>query len=170
MIELKRRTITDKTTDVEFPIEKVQQGEITARLWRGQKVVVLPTTVEVPKAVTVTPLSASGSQVFRDGFYTNLSLVTASNSTVSKALTKSASTTFAVFKNQLLLHNHKLYIALRNASGDLFASNSQTPGNASVWKELEHFPANTKCYLVLNVNSATATFSNVNISYRVEGY
>ena len=170
MIELKRRTITDKTTDVEFPIEKVQQGEITARLWRGQKVVVLPTTVEVPKAVTITPLSASASQVFKDGFHTTLQLVTASNSTVTTVLSKSASTSFAVFKDQLLVSNKKLYIALRNASGALFASNSQTPGDTSVWKELEHFPPDTKCYLVLNVNSATATFSNVKISYRVEGY
>lgn len=85
-------------------------------------------------------------------------------------MTKSASTTFAVFKDQLLLHNHKLYIALRDASGALFASNSQTPGDTSVWKELEHFPADTKCYLILNVNSATATLENVKISYRIEGY
>lgn len=170
MIERKRRTITNKTTDVEFDIEKVQQGIITARLWRGQKVIILPTTINNPKVVNITPLSASGSQVFKDGFHTSLELVSASNSAVSTALSKSSSTSFAVFEDQLLLSNGKLFTALRDASGALFASNSQTPGDTSIWKLLEDFPEGKKCYLVVNTNAATATFSNVKLSYRVVGY
>lgn len=170
MIERKKRVITDKITDVEHNITKVQYGVLNQRFKRNSKAIVLPTHIRVPKTVKITPLNASAAKVFKDSFYTNLSLVYATNSTVSTALTKPINAaSYGCEKDQLLLYNRDLYIAKKAlpASTYFYAYRPATDGDN--WKKLEDFAGNSQTYLVIQTQASTATWADVKFAYEIEG-
>lgn len=170
MIERKKRVITDKITDVEHSITKVQYGVLNQRIKRASKAVILPTHVKNPKTVKITPLNASAAKVFKDSFFTNLTLVQASNSTVSTALTKPTnSASYACQKDQLLLFNRNLYIAKQNVPASTYFNAYRGATDAPYWKRLEDFPTNAQAFLVLTTQASTATWADVKFAYEIEG-
>lgn len=170
MIERKKRVITDKITDVEHSITTVQYGVLSQRIKRGSKAVVIPTHVKVPKVVKITPLNATAAKVFKDSFYTNLTLVQASNSTVSTALTKPTNAaSYGCSADQLLLFNRNLYIAKQNVAASTYFNAVRSATDAPFWKRLEDFPTNSRNYLVLITQASTATWADCRFAFEIEG-
>jgi hypothetical protein len=170
MIERKKRVITDKITDVEHSITTVQYGVLNQRVKRASKAVIIPTHVKVPKLVKITPLNATAAKVFKDSFYTNLTLVYASNSTVSTALTKPTnSASYSCAADQLLLFNRDLYIAKTTVPASTYAAAYRPATDAPYWKRLEDFPTNAKAFLVIQTQASTATWADCKFAFEVEG-
>lgn len=169
MIERSKRVITDKATDVENPIDKVQYAVINQRFRRASKVIIVPTNIKNPKRVSLFALSASANAVLKDNFYTDLVLHYATNSTVSAVLGIPGTNT-ACKQDQLLISGRKLYIAKQDVPASYWASPSITPGSNSYWKRLEDFGSNAQTYLLVTTRASTATWANVKLGVEVRGY
>lgn len=170
MIERKKRVITDKITDVEHSITSVQYGVLNQRIKRGSKAVIIPTHIKVPKLVKITPLNATAAKVFKDSFFTNLTLVYASNSTVSTALTKpTGAASYGCSQDQLLLFNRVLYIAKTTVPASTYNAAVRGATDAPYWKKLEDFPTNPKNFLIVTTQASTATWADCKFVFEVEG-
>lgn len=174
MIREKKRIITDKATDVQHPISKVQELELNQRFRRGSKAIIVPTTLEYVSAVIITAKNASGAKVIKDGYYSNLTLYSASNSTVQTVLTQpTGAASYACQKHQLMLRNGQLYSALQNLTAAQYASASLVPTTDvknDYWVKEEAFPAGLKRYLIVNTQASTATWADVAFNVTVFGY
>jgi hypothetical protein len=175
-IEKVCRTITEKTTSVEQPIELTQKG-IIQFVPKSGKVLGIPCLIPNPKVLTLIPmtlitaqsLSASG---LGGGWYSDLSLHYAT--AVSNCFLDVASTVLEADKYDRIRmkSNYTLYQTLASMAATS-ASYATNFNQASLYKQLPEYGTNAKKYLVVNVaNSASALFKvkKQKLAYEIRGY
>ena len=79
MIEKSIRTYSEKTTSVDQLIEKSQKGIASERLKGAKKTLIIPTMLENPKSIIITPLDVNGAAIVSRGWYSDMVLYKASN-------------------------------------------------------------------------------------------
>jgi hypothetical protein len=174
MIEKTMRTFSEKTTSVEHDIEKSQKGVIAFKHYRSKKFLVIPTSIEFPKLVNLTPLNLVGCRVLTNGFYGsngNIEVRRATNADVSTALNYSA-TGARLEQDHVFLHGRNLYIAVTaiTATSAYSASPSLITGSPALFKKVETIASNGKNYIVLVTRASTATPTGGKVAYEVRGY
>lgn len=162
MLEKARRTLSEKTTSVEYPIELTQKGEVSQVIKRGVAALIIPTNIENPKLLKITPLTDHASRVLRDGWYCNMQKYYASNSSVSSLLTNSATKSASLYpfaQEALSLYNRQLYTAKTYVTSSNAASDSLYASD-SLWKKESRYATDAPNFLIVTTNASKATWGN----------
>ena len=178
-IQKVRRAITEKITSVEdLPIELVQRG--TVALTTVSTYLPIPTTIEVPYSVHITPLSATTMKVLyggsaggdhRGGFYTNLTKVTANS--ISGSLNYASSVTVSTIAGEnIALKSGALYQAVRGTITVATATAGLATVSPSLWKKVPFFSSNAAAtnFLKVQLTSVSSAQAVVRFAYEVRGY
>lgn len=168
------RTFSEKTTSVEYDIEKSQKGVIAFKHYRSKKFLVIPTSIENPKVVNLTPLNLVACRVLTNGFYASNGVLTprlATNGDVSTALNYSA-TAARLEQDHIFLYGRNLYIAKTaiTATSGYSASPSLITASNSLFEKVTHIGSNAKKYIVLVTRASTATPTGGKVAFEVRGY
>ena len=173
MIEKSVRTITEKTTSIDYPIEKSQKGIVAVGHKHSGKVAFIPTMIEDPREVVITPLNAAAMRVFAR-WYCDLVLYGATNASIA-TIAKSGATAAVNASGDghiLVLTNGKLYVSrpgISASAGAFIASNSLVASNA-LFQKVDWYASNAKRFLKIGTISSTATCRYIKYSYEVKGY
>lgn len=172
MIENSVRTITEKTTSIDYPIEKSQKGIVAIGHKHSGKIAFIPTMIEDPREVIITPMNAAAMRVFAR-WHCDLVLYGATNASIATIAKKSAtgSVNASGGDNIMVLLNGKLYIsrAGTTASGTWIASDSLVASN-SLFKKVDWYASNAKRFLKIGTISSTATCRYIKYAFEVKGY
>ena len=178
----KHRTLSEKTTSIEDPIEIKQSGVIQFAPADSAAGFLIPTTVTNVvglringlSAVTNYILGASGAAAKKTaGWWSDLTLHYATHAaSLAFGSMASAVAPTAVGK-RLKMHNGKLYTALASlAEGSCSTTGFVTSLASGNWRQLEEFGSNAQKYLVVTLGNGVTLFASVrhDIAYEVIGY
>ena len=172
----KQRSLSEKTTSIEEPIELVQRGVISFVPSKGTSFLI-PTQIKNPVMVSImargaTTAQALGASVKCQSWYCDLSLHYATNAASSGFGSIASNVLISEIGTRLRLKGSKLYVAVASmAAGS--ASNAVVGASNSLWRELPEFASGEKKYLVVNVLGSASTYFKVKktkISFEVIGY
>lgn len=172
----KHRSLSEKTTSIEDPIEVVQRGVISFVPTKGTSFLI-PTQIENPVMVKIqgraaTTAQALGASAKCQSWYCDLSLHYATNAASSGFGSIASNVLLSEVGKRLRLKGSKLYVAVASmAAGS--ASNAVVGASNSLWRELPEFASGAKKYLVVNVPNSASTYfkaKKTHISYEVVGY
>jgi len=169
MIEKSVRTITEKTTSIDYPIEKSQKGIVAVGHKHGAKIAFIPTMIEDPRTVEITPLNAAAMRVFAR-WHCDLVLYGATNAsiaTMAKAATAASNASGGA--DVMVISNGKLLISRSTVTGTQIASATLLASNA-YFQKVDWYASNAKRFLKIGTISSTATCRYIKYSYEVKGY
>ena len=171
------RTISEKTTSVEDPIELTQKGKVS--LTTVSAYLPIPTTIEEVYSVKILPLSASARKLLyggsvaqggRTGFYCDLVKYNANS--VSTALKYTVAANASTIANEsIAMKSNALYLAER-ATVTAATATAGVGASESLWKKVKFFGSNAADtnYLKVMLNSTSYAQSTCRFSYEVKGY
>jgi len=172
MIENSIRTITEKTTSIDYPIEKSQKGIVAIGHKHSEKIAFIPTMIEDPRIVQITPLNDNAKRVF-ERWSCDLVLYGATNASIATIAKKSATAALNASGGDsiMVLLNGKLYISRTGitALGSWIASDSLVASN-SLFQKVDWYASNAKRFLKIGTNSSTASCLYIKYAYEVKGY
>lgn len=172
MIENSVRTITEKTTSINYPIEKTQKGIIAIGHKHSGKIAFIPTMIEDPRTVQITPLNAAAMRVFAR-WHCDLVLYSATNASIATVGKKSATAAVNASGGDdiVTILNGKLYQIRPGTTnaGSKIASDSLVASN-SLFKKIDWYASNAKRFLKIGTISSTATCLYIKYAYEVKGY
>lgn len=181
MIEKAKRTITNKTTDIDEDIELSQKGIISFVPMASTGLIIgIPTTIKDPRMLTILPMNANTTGAMNANaagsgspWYCDLTLHYAS--AISRAFGSIASTVLeAEVGRRVRISSTDLSLYVANcslAAGG--ASNAVVIASESAWKLDPRFASNAKKYLLVTVTKyASALFHAKKqlLAYEVKGY
>jgi len=177
MIQKAYRTITEKTTSVEDPIELSQKGIVN--LTTVSAYLPIPTTIENVYSVVLTPLSASArkavfggsvAQGGRTGYYSDLVKYNANSVSTALKYTVAANAS-TIAGESIAMKSNALYLAER-ATISAATATAGVGASESLWKKISHFGsnANDTNYLKVMLNSTSYAQSTCRFAYEVKGY
>ena len=174
----KLRTITEKTTSIEDPIELSQKGIIQFVPSKGNKILI-PCLIPNPMILNLMPMTqltrkalSGGSNASAGGWSCNLQLYHATNA-ASSAFGNIASNVLEADKNDRLRLGPTGILYQSKASMAANSCSNAALTNATNWKALPEYGVNGKKYLVVDLhNSASALFKakKQKLAYEVRGY
>lgn len=173
------RTISEKTTSVEDPIELTQKGIITF-VPTSKRIIAIPTTIQNPVFVDLMPMSEITSNALggskAEGWYCDLTLYKASD--VSTAFGSIASNVLQSEVGRRVrmsgaVDAFHIYIAAASQTSNYGASKHSRLASTAYWKKDERFGSNAQKFLkIVPANSASANFKakKQTLAYVVTGY
>lgn len=183
-IEKVCRTITEKTTSVEQPIELTQKGKIkvTYLSTRNACVLPVPTSIKNPKSLVIIPHTLKTSKIFNQGrWITDFVLYSATEASLSRLLIAPATNTVlaslasgSANGDMLITYDGKLYIApSAGVASSAFTSGATIKTAGTLIQVPFSSATNAKCMLKITYAPATvASFTKeiLSYSYEVRGY
>ena len=179
----KHRTLSEKTTSIEDPIEVVQRGVIEFAPAANAVSFLIPTQITNPVKLSITPMNAQATYVLgasnaagkKNGmWYSDLTLHYATNAG-SLAFGSCASTASYVGR-RLKMYDAKLYVNIATlAAGSCSTTGFVTAlASGGRWRQLEEFGSNSQKYLVVTPGNGVVTAmvagAKTRIAYEVVGY
>ena len=179
----KHRSLSEKTTSIEDPIEVVQRGVIEFAPAAAAVSFLIPTQIENPVSLKLQAMNAQAAYLLGASnaagakagkWHSDLALYYATNAG-SLAFGSCASTASFVGR-RLKMHSGKLYVN----TATLAAGSCSTAGFVTAlasggrWRQLAEFGSNAKKYLVVTPGNGVVTAMvagmKARISYEVIGY
>lgn len=171
------RVISEKNTSVEDPIEVTQKGIVA--LTTVSAYLPIPTNIEVPYSVQITPLSASArkavyggsvAQGGRTGFYCNFTKYNANSVSTALKYTVAANAS-TIAGESIAMKSNALYQAVR-ATVTAATATAGVGASESLWTKVKFFGsnANDTNYLKVMLNSTSYAQSTCRFAYEVKGY
>lgn len=174
MIEKSIRTYSEKTTSIDQLIEKSQKGIASERLKGAKKTLIIPTMLDNPKSIIITPLDVNGAALVSRGWFSDMVLYKASNSNVSVVLNEgtNAASNASLMSDVLVLESRKLYQSVVAVSSAQIASNSLVTASGALFRELTDYGTNQKRYLVVTTRAtdSAAASGQTRFAWEVRGY
>ena len=178
-IDISRRTITEKTTSVEDPIELSQKGTVSVVHISGRApgVLAVPTNIPKPKSVTLIPMNSLTAKVLQR-WYCNYNLYPVTEATMAKLLAKSATAASLAsgLTDVLVSYNGKLYISdsTTTIGSSQLASASLITASDSLFKKVPWIASAEAKLLAINFQGiatiASLSKAELRYSYEVRGY
>lgn len=178
-IDIKRRTISEKNTSVEDPIEYSQKGIVSLKSTAA--VLPIPTTIKDVKTLSIMPMNASAALAIlggsnagnakKTGWYSDL--VKYTYNSVSNVLGHATSANAKISEGAIAVRTSTkvLYSAVRDIA-TAAAAIAAVGTDDSMWKRVEGFSsnANDTNYLKVVLRSASYAVTNCKFAYEVRGY
>lgn len=174
----KHRTLSEKTTSVEDPIELIQRGVITFAPSKGRGLLI-PTQITNPVMLNIIPMSAITAQAWHGGSaagvvpYSDLTLHYATNAASSCFGSLASNVLIAEIGKRIRMVDSKLYVATASMAANSASNTGVTSTASTSWRQLEEFGSNAKKYLVVTIPNAASAYFKVkkqSIAYEVVGY
>jgi len=174
----KHRSLSEKTTSIEDPIEVVQRGVITFIPSKATGAFLLPTQITNPLKVTINPMDSLTAQAINSGsvgaahWWTDLKLYHATNAASSCFGSIASIASLDEVGKRLRIADGKLYVAAASNSA-IQAYDAVVEASTAHWRQLEEFGSNAQKYLLVHIpNTASAYFilKKMRLSYEVIGY
>lgn len=179
MIQKAVRTISEKLTSIEDPIELTQKGKIAVK--GATTFLAIPTTIENVFGVNIIPMNASGALAINGGSASGISpkksgwycdMVKYNANDVSAALLyTTVANQASVFTGHIAVKSNAIYEAVRNI-GTAATATAGVGASNSMWKKVPYFSsnANAKNFLKVTLRGASYATTNVKFAYEVIGY
>ena len=172
----KHRSLSEKTTSIEDPIEIVQRGVISFVPSKG-RTFLIPTQIKNPVMVKLSAIGATTAQAFgasskAETWRCDLSLHYATNAASSAFGSIASNVLLSEIGNRLRLKGSKLYVAVASMAANS-ASNAVVGASNSLWRELPEFASDEKKFLVVTMPNSASTYFKAKkqkLSFEVVGY
>ena len=171
MIEKVARTLSEKTTSVDQEIELSQKGIVAVGFKHQATSLVVPTNIDSPKSLTLTPLNAAAAKALKNGWFCDFVLKAATEATLTRLLRRSATggsnasggADILVYDNGRLYISNPIYDSRITAScGKFIASNSIVRASTSQFRKINWIASvgsGGEEYKLLKIHSGTPVAS-----------
>lgn len=168
-INNKIRTVTEKITSVELPLEQVQYGVISYRVNAGATSLVIPTNIAKASIINLVALDLGTATILSSGWHSTLDKTVIANVTSVLGHTVAAATN--VTPDSICTKDGILYECLKTVPS------AQNPQNAvgvdsTMWQPIKFFTQSTSAenYLIIALRTAVAAQTTIRLAFEVRGY